>query len=251
MADARWSATRFCEAGARQYVQGVSSNVLPDMSFARLFARFRGPIAIWALAGVSLLVSHDAIFMAQIGPGEGLANALRQAGHDYWGVASLVLACTGIAVLGATIVRLRALRRTADALGAIPPSGSRRFGARWLRALARLLPVVAIGFLMQENIEHLTAHGHAPGLGALLGPEYPLALPVLALITGLAAFIAATLSQTELALLAVIHDALQRFIGRAPRRTLRPPVRLAAVLGSPLARACAGRAPPRLLVSVT
>jgi len=221
------------------------------MSIARLFARFRGPIALWTLAGVSLLVSHDAIFLAQIGPGEALARALREAGHDYWGIASLVLAGAGIASLGTTLVRLRALRRKADALGAVPPPGSRPYGARWLRAWARLLPVVAIGFLMQENVEHVIAHGHAPGLGALLGPEYPLALPVMALITGLAALVAAALSQTELALLAGIADALRRFIGRAPRQTLRPPVRLPTVLGSPLARAWAGRAPPRLLVSAS
>jgi len=221
------------------------------MSIARLFARFRGPIAPSTLAAVSLLVSHDAIFLAQIGPGEALARALREAGHDYWGIASLVLAGAGIASLGTTLVRLRALRRKADALGAVPPSGSRPYGARWLRAWARLLPVVAIGFLMQENVEHVIAHGHAPGLGALLGPEYPLALPVMALITGLAALVAAALSQTELALLAGIADALRRFIGRAPRRTLRPPVRLPSVLGSPLARAWAGRAPPRLLVSAS
>ena len=206
-------------------------------------------VAFWALAGVALLVSHDAIFLAQIGPGMLVTRALREAGHDYWGIASLALAAIGLAALMATLVRLRALRRSAHALGAKPTIGPRPYVARWLGAWARLLPLVAAGFMVQENIEHLIGHSHGPGLGALIGPEYPLALPVIALITGLAAVVAAALSQTERALLAVIADAMRRFIGRAPRHTPRPPLRLAATLGSPLARAWAGRAPPLVLVS--
>jgi hypothetical protein len=111
--------------------------------------------------------------------------------------------------------------------------------------------VVAIGFGLQENVEHLISHGHAPGLGALIGPELPLALPVIAFITGLAALVAAALGQAEHALLAVIADALRRCTARAPRSTPRPPLRQAAVLLAPLARAWAGRAPPRTLVSAS
>lgn len=116
---------------------------------------------------------------------------------------------------------------------------------------ARLLAVVAIGFAIQENIEHLVGHSHAPGLGALIGPEYPLALPVIALITGVAAFAAAMLGQTERALLAVIADAMRRILARAPGRTSRPPGRLRAALIAPLAGAWAGRAPPWSFVSAS
>ena len=74
------------------------------------------------------------------------------------------------------------LRRLHDGLdflgGGAPTPTGRRFAAIWLRLLA----VVAIGFVIQENVEHVIAHGHAPGLGALLGPEYPLALPVIGLV---------------------------------------------------------------------
>lgn len=208
-------------------------------------------LAFWALAGVGLLVSHDAIFLSHLGPGQSLTRVLREAGHDYWAVASLLLASIGLAALLVTLVRLRSLRRTAEALGSPAVVSARPYAARWLGTWARLLAVVAIGFVLQENIEHLIAHGHAPGLGALVGPEQPLALPVIGLITGLAALIAAASSHTERALRALIADALHRTLDRAPRVVRRPPIRLVAVVGSPLARASAGRAPPGSLVSAT
>jgi hypothetical protein len=214
----------------------------------QLGTRARGPIAFWALAGVALLLSHDAIFLAQLGPGQGLARVLREAGHGYWGAASAALAVLGLTALAATIVRLMALRRSARALGANPVPGAPQYLARWLRAWGRLLSIVAIGFVAQENIEHLFGHAHAPGLGALMGPEYPLALPVIGGITAVAAMFAAALSQTEQALLAAIADAVQRFVVRAPRHLQRPPLRLLVSLISPLARYAAGRAPPRTLV---
>jgi hypothetical protein len=208
-------------------------------------------LAFWALAGIALLLSHDAIFLAQIGPGQSLTRALREAGHDYWGIASLLLAIIGLAALVATFVRLRGLRRTADAVGASPIVDRPPYLARWLGSWVRLLAVVAIGFMAQENIEHLIGHSHAPGFGALIGAEYPLALPVIGLITGLAALAAAAVSQTERALRAVIADAMRRSFRRAPREIPRPPLHLGAILISPLARASAGRAPPQTFVSAT
>jgi hypothetical protein len=221
------------------------------VTIAQPFARFRGPVAFWAAAGVSLLVSHDAVYLARLGPGHALAQTLRAAGHDYWGTASLALVLIGGVALGATAIRLHRLRRIAVQLAAGRVARSRSYGARWLAAWLRLLAVVAIGFGVQENVEHVIGHGHAPGLGALIGPEYPLALPVIAAITGLAALITAALSQAEHALLAVIADAIRRRLARAPRRTHRPLLRLTVVLAPPLALAAAGRAPPRAFVSVS
>ena len=220
------------------------------MGLTRRTSSTRGPVAFWAAAGVALLASHDAIFLAQMGPGQALVSALRGAGHDYWGLASLLLAVIGGAAFTATLIRLHALRRTARALDAPPASSTRRpYATRWLATWARLLAVVAIGFVLQENVEHLIQHGHAPGLGALVGPEYPLALPVIGLITALGALVAAALTATEQALLRVIAEALRTPALRAPRSLERPPLRLAARRGSPLARAAAGRAPPRAFVS--
>jgi hypothetical protein len=212
--------------------------------------RIRGRLAFWAAAGVALLVSHDAIYLVQVGPGASLAAALRQAAHDYWGLASLLLALVGVGVLGATMLRLRGLHRAAAALGADAADlRSRPYLGRWIRAWVRLLAIVAGGFLVQENVEHLIGHGHSPGLGALIGPEYPLALPVIGLITAVAALVTAAFGQVERALLAVIADAVRRRLARPPRRTVRPPLRLAVVVRSPLALAAAGRAPPWLVVS--
>lgn len=211
----------------------------------------RGSFAFWALAGVALLVSHDAILLAQVGPGQSLTRALREAGHDYWGIASLLLALVGLAALVATLVRLRSLRRTAERLGTSPIVGTRPYPARWFASWVRLFAVVAIGFVAQENIEHLIGHSHAPGLGVLIGPEYPLAMPVLGMITGLAALAAAALIQTEQALRAAIAEAMRQLVGHAPRTVWRPPLRLALRLTSPLATAAAGRAPPRTFVSAT
>ena len=161
---------------------------------------------------MALFLSHDAVFLVQVGPGEALSRALRDAGHDYWGAASLILALVGLAVGATAALRLRWLRRRVALLraprGAPTPIGT-RFAAVWLRLFA----VVALGFVLQENVEHIISHGHAIGLGALLGPEYPLALPVIGLVTAIAGFVAAAVRRTEGALLAIISAALQR-----PRR---------------------------------
>lgn len=210
--------------------------------------RTRGRIAFWALAGVVLLVSHDAVFLAQLGPGRDLAQELRTAGHGYWGAASLGLALVGLAAAAAVALRLRHLHRRAAALGARTGSAHRGYLARALACWARLFAVVAIGFMFQENIEHGLMHGHLVGLGALIGPQYPLALPVLGLITLLGGFVAAIVDRVERELVASIAEALRRLL-RAPRRLVRPPLRLFIRHRTTLVHANPGRAPPGLLVS--
>lgn len=211
---------------------------------ARL-VRLRGPIAFWALAGLALLVSHDAVFLAQIGPGEALTAALRGAGHDYWGAASLLLVGIAGLVSALTLVRLARLRRHAAALGAIGRARPTRL-ARLLPIWGRLAAVVVVGFAIQENVEHFVAHGHAIGTGPLLGPEYPLALPVLGIVTFVAALGAALLVASELAMVAAIVEALARRPRPAPVAT-RSAQRLAPPIGSVIARFLAGRAPPSVL----
>jgi len=212
------------------------------MRIGATLARIPPGLAAWALAGVALLVSHDAIFLVQIGPGESLARALREAGHGYWGFASLALALIGLAVAAGAWVRLRGLRRRATELGATPARAER---SRLLWTWLRLFAVVAIGFGIQENVEHYLSHGHAAGLGVLLGPEYPLALPVIALLSWLAALLATAAAGVERELLAVISAALRHAFGHPPRTFPRPSFRLSFARISPLARAIAGRAPPR------
>jgi len=224
---------------------------MEHMRLRALPTALRGPISFWALAGLALLVSHDAVFAAQMGPGEALTRTLRTAGHDYWGLATIGLAGIGATAALWAVVRLLQLRRRAHALRARPIEPTATYGGRFLVAWARLFVVVAIGFAIQENLEHLGMHSHAIGAGALIGPEYPLALPVIGLITMVAASIAALVTGAEHALIATIAAALHRIIRRAPRRLGRPPLRITEPRPSVLAGAAAGRAPPRLLRSAT
>lgn len=213
------------------------------MRIGALVTRIPPRLAFWAVAGGALFLSHDAIFLVQVGPGEALARTLREAAHGYWEWASLVLALTALGTALGAWLRIRGLRRRAAQLGAAPHrwSSTPRLAATWLR----LFVVVASGFLVQENVEHYLGHMHAPGLTVLLGTEYPLALPVIALISGAAALLATAVGGVERELLAAIAAELGRILGRAPRDLARPPLRIAAVRLSPLALARAGRAPPR------
>lgn len=210
--------------------------------------RARGAIAFWALAGLALLVSHDAIFLVQLGPGEGLARALRDAGHDYWPAASAVLGAVALlAGLGA-VVRLRNLRRQAAALGArpsAPPRFLRQAAGRWLVLLA----LVAAGFMVQESVEHFVAHGHFIGPAALAGPEYPLALPVIAVISAVAALVATAISGAELALETAIAHALARQTRRPATDLRRASVSTIPHHLSILSHTGASRAPPVMLAS--
>ncbi len=225
----------------------MSATVWSDMRrIGAALARIPRGVAFWALAGAALLISHDAIFLVQLGPGEDLARALRAAGHDYWGWASLALAVIGAAAGIGAGLRLRSLRHRAERLRVTPTAATSALAGRFASAWVRLFAVVIIGFALQENVEHIIAHGHAIGPGALLGPEYPLALPVIGLITALAGMLAAAVQRTEAELLAVIFAAR----GRKPRRArlVSPRSQLVLPRLTPLAHAIAGRAPPHRFV---
>lgn len=219
-----------------------------DMNIAAGRMRTRERIALWALAGVALLISHDAVWLTQIGPGEGLASALRSAGHGYWGLASLALVLIGLAAAIGVDIRLRLLRRRAKRIGAAATGmPARPYLNRAVAAWLRLFALVAIGFVMQENVEHFLSHQHTPGIGALIGPEYPLALPVIAAITAMGGLIAAAVRTAERQLIAAILAAVRRLAPRAPQRLNRSPARVVWRSVSPLAASWAGRAPPRQL----
>jgi len=203
-------------------------------------------LAFWALAGVALLISHDATWLAQVGPGETLSAALRHGGHDYWGAASAALSVAGLAAAAWAGIRLYRLRRrssgTVDAERPAARPYLRRVAGAWLR----LFGVVAVGFVIQENAEHALAHGHGLWAGALLGPEYPLALPVIGAITLLAALLATAFVTAERILLARLDSAPAAL--RAPGRLQRPVRQI--ILPGLGARPHSGRGPPQLLVVV-
>jgi hypothetical protein len=205
----------------------------------------RGRAAFWAAAGVALLASHDAVFIAQDGPDAGLAQVVLGAAHEYWTPASLILLAIGVVVAIAANRRLRALRWRARTLGAAPLRAA-PFGRRAVRAGALLFAVVAIGFLLQENAEHYIAHGHLIGLGALIGPEYPLALPVIAVMTAVGGVVVGLFGGAVERLAVAIAEALANLRHRPQRRISLGTIALVLPREPVLARAGAGRAPPTL-----
>jgi len=215
-------------------------------------ARVLRAVRLAMLGLVSVVIAHDAIFAAQYGFGSAFARAMRDGGHDgYWPAFSMV-AVVAATVLGLrAVVRIgrlremdRATRPVAEAAGPHQRGYRRELIGLW----PPLLALVTVAFTVQENVEHFAGHGHVIGLGALTGPEYPLALPVLALVTLAAAAVGALVRWRITVLTA-------RLAGRPPvvrRRRLgarRPSPRWADVAAIRahawfLVRLDAGRAPP-------
>ena len=215
------------------------------MSAAGRAARIGRTASFWLAAGVALLVSHDAVFVVQLGPGKALAAALSDAGygHAYLTNASVLLLIGGVIGAALWLVRLAVLRRAVGGPPQAIPEPStwrRRALAHWVRLFA----LIVIAFALQENIEHAVVHGHFIGLGALTGPEYPLAVPVLALVAGLAAALTALVRHREIELLRRI-GAGPGPLKRAQRRHGHArPSRLGIRAGAPMCIHRALRAPP-------
>lgn len=212
-------------------------------------SRLPAPLAFWVAAGLALLVSHDAIWLVQLGPGERLASVLRSAGHDYWGWVSLGILVVGVLGTTAATVRIVGLRRRAARIGAMSTPKMVGQRDRVVRTWLRLGVLVAFGFVFQENAEHFVLHAHLPGLGALAGPEYPLAIPVIATITGVAAVLLSTFTGIERALAASIAAARRVTVLRSMTRARRLVAEPSQPALSALAEPGAGRAPPPLVAS--
>jgi hypothetical protein len=195
------------------------------------------------LAGACLLVGHNAVYFVELGAGQQLAAELRQAGHAYWPAASALL--TVSAIFGVVTAAYR-LKRLSDAARGLPdtqhpgPRYLRRVGGLWFRLLA----IVAAGFVLQENIEHVLSHEHLPFASVLIGPEHPLASAVLAAVTAVAAAVGAMVGQREARLLARIALTQRPRYRRVARTAVGPP-HVARPRPNPIAMALAGRAPPR------
>ena len=175
-----------------------------------------------ALAGLGSLVVHDAVFAAQYGLGPHRDLALAATAHGYWPafvVLTLLVAAAGSGVAVAGLVRLRRLAR---GLPATPPAHHQpRYLAEVVRLWPRLLMFVGAAFLVQENVEHLLAGRAAPGLWALSAPGYPLAVPVLVVVTGLLAAVGGWLQWHRDALVERLHAA--RVAARRDRATAHAP----------------------------
>jgi TRAP-type C4-dicarboxylate transport system permease small subunit len=140
-------------------------------------------------------------------------GGLQAAAHPAaWGiaVALVVLAALWAAAwIGWRIVALRL--RLADIPSLRLPRGD-SMPATWLRLLATAVLI----FLLQENAEHLAAHGHLPLLDPLLSGQYQATVPI---FSGLALLvtIASLAIGTRLADLGAAVWRLRSQIPRAPK----------------------------------
>ncbi len=220
-------------------------------------ARLLGRTRFGLLALVAVWLAHDAVFVVEHGIGAGLATAMRDGGHDaYWPAFSIVAIVTATVLGLRAVVRLGRLggvagagapgrrgRVTAGRTGAAP-TYARQLGRLWLP----LAGLVAVAFAVQENVEHLAGHGHLIGAGALVGPEYPLAIPVIALVTLIAAAIG-SLVRWRIAVLEARRGRRLRMPRDRGLAARRPAPGWALVAGERLhalwlVRLDAGRAPP-------
>ena len=149
--------------------------------------RLLGAVRFLLLALVSVGVAHDAVFAVEHGIGSGFAAAMSAGGHDgYWPAFSVavVLALTLLSSWAAIqVVRLATRSSVARPREHPAIATPRSYGHDLRRLWLPMLAVTLAAFTVQENVEHLVGHGHLIGLGALVGPEYPLALPVIAVVT--------------------------------------------------------------------
>ena len=128
-----------------------------------------------ALAVLLAVIGHQVAIAAGrlAAPGAGLQAADHGAA---WGLAvALVMAGAGLA-LGFAVWRILALHLRLR----VAPTLTLPSGRTLLAAWAWLTVLALAGFLTQENLEHLTQHGHLPLLEPLLGGQYVAVLPAFA-----------------------------------------------------------------------
>lgn len=218
-------------------------------SIVRMAPRLR----LGLLLVVALFTAHDAVYVAQFGLGGRLAEVMTERGHDGYWVGMLALAGVALVLLaamtGSILLGLRRRLRTVVPLRREHPSGSSYLG-EVLRLWRVLLPATLLLFGLQENLEYLVAHGDVIGIEAVIGPNAPLALPVLALVTlalaALGGLVRWRIAAMEARLARSIARVRRRIEAAAPPREWRT-IHAAAPHRWTLGRLDAGRAPPRTL----
>ena len=217
-------------------------------------ARWATRLRLASLVAVALLVAHTVIYAAEDGLGGAFAEAMDRAGHGSWwlplsGAVLVAGSVTGLAWVW-RLARLEGLARR----GSRSPSRQRRgeppgYRAEVVAIARRLLPLVVALFLVQENVEALTAHGRLLGFDAVLA-AHPLALPVL-LLVGLALAAVGALVRWRIA---VLRRRIADGVGpRRPRSAASAAAANWATVGAlaprrwMLDRLDAGRSPPPAL----
>lgn len=222
----------------------LRARAIPERTVGRL--RFA------SLAAVGALLAHDAVFTAQYGLGPANDAALARSAHAYWPAFTALTLLTAVVLAGGTVAATMELRRLLGGLPRVEDTTRPPWSTGFLHLWPRLFSLVTMVFLVQENIEHVAAGGSLPGLWVLSAPEYPLAIPVLALVTGLLAAVGGWIRRQHATLVARLVAARAAAALAAARR--RPHADhphgrwslLAALLAHRwiLARGLAGRGPP-------
>jgi len=191
-----------------------------------------------ALMPAAALLVHQLRY--QLAYGGASSRALAEQGHAYLSSLTPWIVLLAALALGASLGGLveRWARRGADGCAG---ASARRAGLRaWLLASAALVAI----FSGQELLEGAFAGGHAAGAAAVLGGGGWWALPAALLVGGLLAL--------ALRAGAVVGEALAeltplrlRLRGSAREGARAVPAGPVLRLPAPLARAAAGRAPPR------
>ena len=181
-------------------------------------------VVLASLALASLAAGHELIYLLSHGPGEGYAVAMREGGHDrYWTsfvlIVLAVVACL-VAITAAQLLRLRRLAaRTAIGGLSVRDAATTRYlrllGALWLKVAA----VAVVGYLLQENVETVSAGGPLPGFGVISG-EHALAMPILTAVGLVVAAVGALVGWRREILLARLRSGFRprRQDARAIRR---------------------------------
>lgn len=199
------------------------------------------------LVAVGALLAHDAVFAAQYGLGRTRDDALAATAHAYWPAFAVLTLLAAAVGTGWAIAGLARLSRRLRGLPAVEAAAG-----GYVREVVRLWPRLflagSLAFLVQENVEHLAVGNPAPGLYALSAPGYPLALPIIAAVTGLLAAAGGWLRWRRETLVLRLRAARMSWLRRVVRiGTTTRKWRLVAALvalGRILARTDAGRAPP-------
>jgi hypothetical protein len=199
------------------------------------------------LIAVGSLLAHDVVFAAQYGLGQANSDALAATAHAYWPAftaLTLLVAAVGTGWAVAGLARLSRLLRGLPPIEAAGPGYLREVVGLW----PRLFLACSLVFLVQENLEHLAVGTAAPGLYALSAPGYPLALPIIAVVSGLLAAAGGWLRWRHETLVRRLRAVRVSWLRRVVRiRSTTQRWRLVAALvalGRILARTDAGRAPP-------
>jgi hypothetical protein len=217
-------------------------------------ARRAGTLRLGVLGLVALLTGHTAIYAVQYGTDARFAAAMSTSGHDtWWAPVSVLVLVVGFGLLIRTVGGLAHLELQARRTTVTGSAVGRREARYWPEVGSiwrRLLPLVAVLFLVQENIERLAAHGHLLGLDPLGGPGYSLALPILAAVT-LALSVLGALVRWRVAVLRerttpMAATLLRRVVANAAHGRWRTIGALAPRRWM-LDRLDAGRAPPQVL----